>query len=363
VTQKFRALALIDRDGCLIEEKHYLHKPEDVSLYEQSITALKLLEDQNIARVICTNQSGVARGMFSEQDVEKVHDHLTAIIEKKGCSIQGIYSCFDHKDAVEEKYKQYLELRKPNPGMAEKAISDLGLEGIPVFAIGDKKIDVEFGENAGGFGVQVKTGHGQAELEESGNNPEHLVADDILDGVEMALNEIIKREFPEDETLKRKLKTRKQLANICSDLKAEGKRVGFANGCFDLIHGGHISFLENSRAAGDFLILGLNSNTSIKRLKGKERPILEEPARIQLLSALKAVDFITIFYEDSADETLKLIHPTYHAKGTDYRSDNVPELITTRKLGIETVIAGAPKENSTRDILDVIIERSKSGLL
>ena len=101
----------------------------------------------------------------------------------------------------------------------------------------------------------------------------------------------------------------------------------------------------------------------MRRLKGKECPILNEVDRLQLLAALRCVDYVTVFHEDSADLVLETLRPDIHAKGTDYRHDNVPELDTSRRLGIETRIAGNPKENSTKDIIATVLERAKAGIL
>lgn len=358
----FRALALIDRDGCLIEDKHYLFDPNEVHLLPGAVKALKLLKEQKIARVICTNQSGVGRGIFPEQAIGPVHDELVRQLAQQGTELEAIYYSTFHSSATDPQYLKNPESRKPATGMALQAKAELGLQNAPCFAIGDKESDVRFGENAGGFGVLVRTGKG-AEDEAQHKGSIRFVCDTVYDAAVEALHELLRQVFPNDTVYQAKLKSASELAAIVKERGAKGERVGFANGCFDLLHGGHISFLENSRNAGDALILGLNSNASIRRLKGEGRPVLPEAERLQLLAALKPVDYLTVFYDDSADYALETIHPHYHAKGTDYRSDNVPELITTRRLNIPTVIAGNPKENSTRDIIGVIEERTKAGII
>jgi len=363
-SSRYRAVALIDRDGTLIEEKEYLSRPEEVALLPRAARALKLMEEYGIARVVCTNQSGVARGMFGEEDVHRVHDHLAKLLAEEGTRWDAIYSSFSHPDSGNPRYRESLELRKPAPGMAREAIRDLGLEGLPVFSIGDRLSDVTFGRNAGGFGVLVKTGYGVEEQKRlAGESSQGLVAADVYDAVRIGLNEIFKSAYPADKIMRRKLVSPGQAAEIVRNRKGMGKKTVLANGCFDLLHGGHISFLENARAAGDALVLAVNSNESITRLKGKGRPIFDEASRLQLLAAFEAVDYLTVFYTDTADEVLEEIHPDIHAKGTDYKSDTVPERLTSKRLGIETVIAGAPKENSTRDIIEVVVERARAGTI
>jgi rfaE bifunctional protein nucleotidyltransferase chain/domain len=155
-----------------------------------------------------------------------------------------------------------------------------------------------------------------------------------------------------------KVKTAAEAREMVARAREAGKTVVFTNGCFDLLHGGHISYLEESRAQGDLLVLGLNSDASIRELKGHGRPVYPLEQRLEILAALESVDCIVVFEERSCDGLLAEIHPDIHAKGTDYTAETVPERETARRLGIRTVIAGAPKENSTRDIIDLVIEKN-----
>ncbi|MBI5154747.1 HAD-IIIA family hydrolase [Candidatus Poribacteria bacterium] len=360
---KPRALVLLDRDGCLIEERHYLGDPAGVALLPRAARAVRLLEAEGIARAVCTNQAGVAKGYFGVEAIGAVHEQLTALLAGEGATLDAIKFCTAHEDADDAALREGLERRKPRPGMALEVIAELGLAGVPVFGIGDKLSDAEFARNAGGVGILVRTGYGaesEAAMRTRGDNAP--VVPDVYDAVRWVLNELDKRAYPEDEVLARKLRTPDELRTVTDAGRAAGRRTVLANGCFDLLHGGHISFIEDARAAGDSLILAVNSNLAITRLKGRGRPILDEPSRLQLLAALQAVDYLTVFHEDSADELLEELRPDIHAKGTDYRDDNVPELQTSRRLGIRTVIAGAAKENSTRDIIEVVLERARAGL-
>ncbi|MCX7044256.1 MAG: adenylyltransferase/cytidyltransferase family protein [Candidatus Sumerlaeota bacterium] len=155
----------------------------------------------------------------------------------------------------------------------------------------------------------------------------------------------------------RKLKTLNELKTIVQRLKAQGQRVVFANGCFDILHGGHISYLQAAREAGDCLIVALNSDASIRKIKGPDRPILPENERLILLDAIRYVDYLILFDEPTVMGLLEALRPDAHAKGTDYTLDTIPERETTRALGIEVMIAGAPKQNASRDI----IARTRAG--
>lgn len=151
-----------------------------------------------------------------------------------------------------------------------------------------------------------------------------------------------------------KLKTREELKRIIEDLKAAGKRVIFANGCFDILHGGHISYLQSAREAGDCLVLAVNSDASIRRLKGPDRPVVPEDERLILLDAIRYVDYLVLFEEATVTPLLDLLRPHVHAKGTDYTIDTVPERETTLALGIEIMIAGAPKQNDSSKLISRI---------
>lgn len=361
---KYRALALIDRDGTLIEEKHYLSDPNEVVLHDRSVRAIKLLEREGVARVLCTNQSGVGRGFFTAGDVEKVHAHLQQLLAAEDAKLDAVYYATANPDSDEPDQLEARRMRKPARGMAKAARQDLGLESVPLFSIGDRLSDITFAHNCGGTGILVRTGYGkecEAQLAEESVHPP--IAPDLYDAARILLNSLVLAEYPDDVVLAKKLHSPGQLRGIARRERSLGRRVVLANGCFDLLHGGHVSFLENARMAGDVLILAVNSNASIRRIKGEGRPILDEPARLQMLAGIRAIDYLTVFHTDTADEILEEIHPDIHAKGTDYKSDTVPERLTSKRLGIETVIAGAPKENSTRDIIEIIVERGREGVL
>lgn len=145
--------------------------------------------------------------------------------------------------------------------------------------------------------------------------------------------------------------TLEALRNALERERAVGKTVVLANGCFDVIHGGHISYLEDARHYGDVLVVGLNSDESVRRLKGDNRPVCNEAERLALLAALRVVDYILVFSEPDCGELLRGLRPDVHAKGTDYTAENVPERSISDSLGIRTVITGAPKENATKTMI------------
>src|ERR1700674_3682628 len=142
------------------------------------------------------------------------------------------------------------------------------------------------------------------------------------------------------------------LKSLVADHKKRGQTVVFANGCFDILHVGHKRYLEAARQQGDILIVAVNSDASARNLKGPGRPILDESARARLVAALRAVDYVVIFSEQTVVSLLRDLLPDLHAKGTDYSADTVPERAVAKDLGIQVAIVGDPKNHSTRALLN-----------
>jgi D-glycero-beta-D-manno-heptose 1-phosphate adenylyltransferase len=145
-----------------------------------------------------------------------------------------------------------------------------------------------------------------------------------------------------------------RLTGVLADARRLGQRIVLANGCFDLLHAGHIRFLEGARREGDVLVIAVNSDASEKKLKGAGRPILPAVARAQLVAAVAAVDYVVIFEESDVARLLETLRPDVHAKGTDYTADSVPESGVARRLGIRVAIVGDPKRHSTTDLIEQI---------
>jgi rfaE bifunctional protein nucleotidyltransferase chain/domain len=136
-----------------------------------------------------------------------------------------------------------------------------------------------------------------------------------------------------------------------------GKTIVLANGCFDLLHVGHVRYLAAARALGDALVVAINSDASVRRLKGAGRPLMSAPERAELLGALAVVDAVVIFDEDTVERLVGLLRPAVQAKGTDYTEATVPERAAVVAGGGRVAIAGDPKDHSTKDLIRVILER------
>lgn len=148
-----------------------------------------------------------------------------------------------------------------------------------------------------------------------------------------------------------------EAAVLAGRLRGEGKRIVLANGCFDLLHVGHVRYLRAARGLGDVLFVGLNSDAAVERLKGAGRPLMPAGERAEILAALRCVDHVVVLDDVTADGLVRRLRPDVHAKGTDYTEGTVPERETVRATGGAVVIAGDPKAHSTRDVIALILDR------
>jgi D-glycero-beta-D-manno-heptose 1-phosphate adenylyltransferase len=144
---------------------------------------------------------------------------------------------------------------------------------------------------------------------------------------------------------------------VADRLRAERKRIVLANGCFDLLHVGHVRYLRAARELGDVLFVAINSDAAVARLKGRGRPLMPVAERAELLSSLREVDHVVVFDEDTADRLIASLRPDVHAKGTDYGPGTVPEEATVRAVGGRVAFVGDPKNHSTRDLISLVLER------
>ena len=144
--------------------------------------------------------------------------------------------------------------------------------------------------------------------------------------------------------------TREQLVDLIAADRAAGRSIAFANGCFDLLHVGHVRYLQAAAAEGDRLVVAVNDD-GVAALKGSGRPIMAAADRAALVAALRGVDYVVIFAEPTVTPLLNLLRPDVHCKGTDYTLETVPERETVRAYGGRIAIVGDPKDHSTRDLL------------
>lgn len=157
--------------------------------------------------------------------------------------------------------------------------------------------------------------------------------------------------------MKDKIRGREDLRNILGELRAKGKRIVFTNGCFDLLHIGHLRYLEEAKALGDILVVGVNSDRSVRDLKGPKRPILPEGERAEILSGLECVDYVTIFDEPTPFEIISLFQPHTLVKGGDWGREDVVGREVVEGSGGKVVIIPFVKGSSTTNLIETIVER------
>jgi rfaE bifunctional protein nucleotidyltransferase chain/domain len=154
-----------------------------------------------------------------------------------------------------------------------------------------------------------------------------------------------------------KIIPRAQASSLGERLRGQGRRIVFANGCFDILHVGHVRYLQGAKKEGDALVVGVNSDRGVRELKGPGRPLMEAETRAELVAALQCVDFVLIFDDSTAAEVLRDLRPQVHCKGTDYTEKTVPEREVMESLGGTVRIVGDPKDHSTREMLSEIVRR------
>src|SRR2546430_489753 len=151
--------------------------------------------------------------------------------------------------------------------------------------------------------------------------------------------------------------TETELVDAVRRDRAAGRRIAFANGCFDLLHVGHVRYLRGAAAEADRLIVAVNDDAMVAALKGAGRPVMPAAERAEILAALASVDYVIVFSDSTVDRLLLLLKPDAHCKGPDYTIDSVPERETVRSYGGRTVIVGDAKDHSTRDLVARLTNR------
>ena len=154
---------------------------------------------------------------------------------------------------------------------------------------------------------------------------------------------------------------RAELATLLAGERAAGRTIVLANGCFDLLHAGHVRYLQGAAAEGDVLVVALNTDESVRRNKGPGRPVQPQADRVEVIAAIGCVDYVTTFGEPTADAILRALRPDVHAKGTDWTADAVPEVATVREIGARVAIVGDPKTRSSTELMERARRTDASG--
>ena len=185
-----RRAVFLDRDGTIIEEVGYLDRAERVELYPWSIDAIRAFNRAGLAVVMVTNQSGIARGFFTEAVVDEVHRHMAEILAEGGAHIDAYYYCPHHPDGKVAGYARACDCRKPGRGLVDRAVREFGVDPASSFVVGDRWLDVGLARRVGGEAVLVRTGYG---MSEEHHPPDGLTADAVVDNLIAAATWILGR--------------------------------------------------------------------------------------------------------------------------------------------------------------------------
>ena len=365
--KKKKKAVFLDRDGTLIKEKGYLKDPSQLELEDAADEALGLLNRFGHPAVLVTNQSGIARGYYTEEDLGAVHKELEKQLTERRVRLDAVYYCPHHPEGVREPYRQVCSCRKPGTGMLEHASGSLHIELRGSYMVGDKVTDMETALRAGLRGILVMTGYGRQEwkrcLQAADSPKPDRVARDLYEAVLWILQEEGRRSEPEHgrsggtgpfPLWSCKWGSLAFLRERVEEYRKQGKTVVLANGVFDLIHTGHVGYLQAASGLGDVLIVAVNDDQSSKALKGEGRPVVPVEERVEILSGLACVDHCLVFWDRTVDRVLEDLRPDIHAKGTDYTESSVPERETVAGYGGRVRIVGPPKTKATTEMVETL---------
>ncbi len=345
---KGRKAVFLDRDGTLIQERGYLKDPAEVALEPAAAEAVARLRKNGFAVVLITNQSGVARGYYTEDDVASVHRKVEALLEAEGTGLDGIYYCPHYPEGEVEAYTKVCNCRKPGTGMLLQAAEDLDLRIEGSYVIGDKLTDSEAARREGMTGILVKTGYGDEEwktcLQETDPQRPDRVVLDLSEAADFILwtERFLAAKGPgnaggEGPCLwSSKWVSQRFLEKCLEAHRKRGETIVLANGIFDLIHTGHVGYLQSAKEQGDVLVVAINDDRSVLELKGMGRPVLPIEDRLEIVSAMSCVDYCVVFNDQMVGRLLESIKPDFHAMGPGQEaatSDLIDRIRTLNERG------------------------------
>jgi D-glycero-D-manno-heptose 1,7-bisphosphate phosphatase len=187
-----KSAVFLDRDGTLVDEVGYLDRPCRIMLYPWSIDAIRALNRARIRAIMVSNQSGVARGFFSEQTLDEIHRHLATLLAAGGAHLDAYYYCPHHVDGKVPEYTRACDCRKPGGALVQRAVEEFGIDPHQSFAVGDRWVDVAFARTVGARGVLVRTGYGSVE---ETHPPEGLVPDVVVDNLIAGVSWILLNQY------------------------------------------------------------------------------------------------------------------------------------------------------------------------
>jgi len=334
MTAASRYAVILDRDQTINADPGYLNDASKVTLLPRAAEGIALLNQFKIRVFVATNQSGVARGLITEPALAAVNARIRELLAEGGANVEAFYVC-PHRD------EDHCDCRKPKPGLIHQIVTKNQIDTQRTFIAGDRARDLACAEALGIRGILVGPN------EENESMPGNLIfqAKDLHEAATFILETIF-----EEESREKIYDSGGHFLPHLDKLR-DGKKVIFTNGCFDLLHSGHVQLLAQARALGDYLILGLNSDASVRKLKGPTRPVNNEIDRARILAQLPYIDAVVIFNEDTPIELMQALQPDVQVKGGDYIKEKLPEYDVMRKMGKQIVILPFRKGYSTTKIL------------
>ncbi|MBR9699991.1 HAD-IIIA family hydrolase [Candidatus Woesearchaeota archaeon] len=320
----------LDRDGTLVVDPGYVYKIKDFKLHEGVIEGLKKLKDFTF--FVITNQSGIGRGHFTEKDMHIFNNHLLDELKNHDIKIKEIYFC---------PHSPYdgCDCRKPGDKLAREAYKKHDIDLKNSWVIGDTKLDCGLAKKIGAKSIHVLTGYGVKHLDEVKElNPSYIAAN-----IDQAADFITFKN-------EKKIIPREKIVALAERLKKEGKKMVTINGAFDILHKGHAKILKEAKKQGDILIVGLNSDSSIRANKGPKRPVNNQESRAKMLAAFSFVDYVVIFDEKTPLKLLEEIKPNIHVNGSEYGEDCI-EAPIVKKYGGKIYVVSLLEGCSTTGIL------------
>ncbi len=308
----------LDRDGTLNEDNGYTYRVEDFKLLPGVIEGLLKLKDYEL--FIISNQSGIGRGYYTEQDMHDYNDRLILELKKYNIKINQVYYC-PHSPDTE------CRCRKPSTFFVDEAAKEYHIDIKRSYVIGDHPSDILLANNAGMNGIYLLSGHGVKHLPEARQGKPEYVAANFLQAAEYITDDQIHKIVSIDSA-----------SAISSSEKEKGKKVVTVNGTFDILHKGHEKILEEAKKQGDILIVGLNSDESVKQNKGPSRPINTEESRARMLARYPSVSYVVIFDEKTPLKMLDQIKPDVHVNGSEYGKDCIEREVVEKNGGCIHVV-------------------------
>ncbi|TSC58895.1 MAG: rfaE bifunctional protein [Candidatus Peregrinibacteria bacterium Greene0416_19] len=315
---------LLDRDGVLDEERDNDYAPDNIRLLPGVAEGLKQLASWR--RFVISNQSGVARGFFTAADVEACNERLRELLLAEGVSLGSMLFCPHHPD-------DGCACRKPRLGMWEELKKKYHLRPEDCVMVGNRSSDVAFGRAIGCFTVMIPNVHPIGEF------PDLIVPD-----LPTLASFLLRHPTPVPPVM-----TMEQAVAYAERSRVDGKKIVTTNGAFDLLHPGHLFLLEQARMQGDVLIVGVNSDASVRRYKGPDRPIEQEAVRALKVAA--HADAVFIFDDDDPRPWLPKIRPHVHANASTYGNDSIEAPVLKEIAASLVLVPVKPELGSTSSIL------------